>query len=160
MRTAECDAGSQKRILPKSHIPLPDPQISAVSIIRPQTLHVRPCAVLCRFPINHPTAIPRAQIAYSADRVNRNIAANFSLVGTAVFTLFRRFSQGQQQEEKTHHFCRHCRHERHRSTALVSFGYRCFASSRTAHPAPTAAVRFAESFLKQHSEYTFSLCAD
>ena len=45
-----------------------------------------------------------AQIAYSADRVNRNIVVKFSLVGTIVFTLFGRFSQGQQQKEKTHRF--------------------------------------------------------
>ena len=51
-----------------------------------------------------------AQIAYSADRVNRNIVVKFSLVGTIVFTLFGRFSQGQQKKEKTHRFCRHCRH--------------------------------------------------
>jgi len=48
-----------------------------------------------------------AQIAYSADRVNRNIVVKFSLVGTIVFTLFGRFSQGQQQKEKIHRFCRH-----------------------------------------------------
>ena len=51
-----------------------------------------------------------AQIAYSADRGNRNIVVKFSLVGTIVFTLFGRFSQGQQKKEKTHRFCRHCRH--------------------------------------------------
>jgi len=45
-----------------------------------------------------------AQIAYSADRGNRNIVVKFSLIGTAVFTLFGRFSQGQQQKEKTHRF--------------------------------------------------------
>ncbi len=96
----------------------------------PKMLHVRPCAVLCRFPITYPTAISMAQIAYSVGRVNRNITLSFSLVGKAVFTLFRRFSQGQQQKEKTHRFCRHCRHDRHQSTAPVSFGYHCSASCK------------------------------
>jgi len=53
-----------KREASEAHIPLSDSQISTAGIIRPQTLHVRLCGVLCRFPITCPTINLRAQIAY------------------------------------------------------------------------------------------------
>ena len=52
-------------------------KFSLTHIMRPQTPHVRQCAVLCEFLINCPTVIPRAQIAHKT--LNGNAVVSIKL---------------------------------------------------------------------------------